>query len=81
MRRLITGRSSSGRDKAVHQWALAATQHDPPSARQYHALREKGHSHGRALRVLADRLLRILIAMLKTSTSYDPALNNKNATP
>ena len=32
----------------------------------------KGYTHGRALRGVADRMLRILIAMLTTRTLYDP---------
>jgi hypothetical protein len=36
------------------------------------ALRAKGHSHGRALRGVADRLLAVLIAMLRSGTLYDP---------
>lgn len=44
------------------------------SARAYYArLRARGHSHGRALRSVADRWLRILIAMLRTRTLYDAA--------
>jgi hypothetical protein len=39
---------------------------------QYSELRERGYTHGRAFRTVADRLLRILTAMLKTNTPYDP---------
>jgi hypothetical protein len=35
-------------------------QHDPRSREHYHRLRGKGHSHGRALRGLPDRLLALL---------------------
>jgi hypothetical protein len=34
---------------------------------------QRGRTHGRALRAVADRLLRILIAMLKTGTPFDPS--------
>ena len=47
-------------------------QHDARSKQQYARLRAAGHSHGRALRGVADRLLAILIAMLKTGQPYDP---------
>jgi hypothetical protein len=32
-----------------------------------------GHSHGRALRTVADRMLAGACAMLKTRTLFDPA--------
>ncbi len=38
----------------------------------YTAARARGQSHGRALRGLADRLLRMLMAMLRSRTLYDP---------
>jgi hypothetical protein len=44
---------------------------DQPSKTYYTALRKRGHTHGRALRAVADRLLRILIAMLTTRTLFD----------
>ena len=49
-------------------------QNDPRSREHYHRLREKGHSHGRALRGLADRLLALQFAMLKSQTLYNLAL-------
>ena len=51
---------------AVYHWARVATQHDALSRRRYAALRQRGHSHGRALRTVADRLLAVACAMLKT---------------
>jgi transposase len=57
---------------ALYHWARVSTQVDPDSRAQYAALRSRGHTHGRALRSVADRLLRILMAMLRTSTLYDP---------
>jgi transposase len=56
---------------ACYHWARVSTQHDVEAKRYYAALRARGHSHGRALRSVADRWLRILIAMLKTRTLYD----------
>ena len=38
---------------ALYHWARLATQHDALSRRRYAALRQRGHSHGRALRPLA----------------------------
>jgi len=44
---------------ALYHWARLATQHDALSRRRYAALRQRGHSHGRALRTVADRLLSV----------------------
>src|SRR5215831_12995363 len=41
---------------AVYHWARVAIQHDPRSHSRYVALRQRGHSHGRAIRGVADRL-------------------------
>lgn len=58
---------------ALYHWARVSTQVDPLSRDQYAALRRRGHSHGRALRTVADRWLRVLVAMLKSATLYDPS--------
>ena len=59
---------------AMYHWARVAIQHDPTSRSKYAALRSRGHSHGRALRSVADRLLSVACAMLKTGTTFDPTL-------
>ena len=56
---------------AVYHWARVSIQHDPPARVYYDALRARGHHHARALRSVADRWLRILIAMLKAGKLYD----------
>jgi transposase len=56
---------------ALFHWARVSLQHDPAARRYYTTLRERGHSHARTLRSLADRWLRILRAMLRTGTPYD----------
>lgn len=56
---------------ALYHWARVSAIHDPTTRSAYANLRAKGHSHGRALRGLADRWLRVLIAMLKTGTLFD----------
>ena len=56
---------------ALYHWARVAAMCDPPSKTYYAALRQRGHTHGRALRSIADRLLRILIAMLNSGTLFD----------
>lgn len=58
---------------AAYHWARTGTQKDPKSRAYYAALRARGHSHGRALRTVADRLLRILIRLLERRQLFDPA--------
>lgn len=58
--------------RAVYHWARVATQHDARSRLRYAALRSRGHTHGRALRGVADRLLSVACAMLESRTTYDP---------
>jgi len=57
---------------AVFYWAGNAIQRDQHWKSRYGALRAAGHSHSRALRGIADRLLATLVAVLKTNTPYDP---------
>jgi transposase len=57
---------------ACYHFARVSTQVDAAARHYYAALRARGHSHGRALRSVADRWLRILISMLTHRTLYDP---------
>jgi transposase len=57
--------------QAVYHWARVAKQHDPTAAKQYEELRRRGHSHGRALRSVADRLLYVLCTLLKRQVMFD----------
>jgi transposase len=57
---------------AVFHWARVAAQIDDHWRQRYAALRARGKSHGCSLRIIADALLRILCAMLKNRTCYDP---------
>ena len=57
---------------ALYHWSRVATQHDPDSKAGYAALRARGQTHGRALRTVGDRLLRILVAMLRDGTAFTP---------
>ena len=59
---------------AMYHWARVAVQNDPRSRAKYAALRSRGHSHGRALRSVADRLLNVACAMLKTGTTFNSSL-------
>jgi transposase len=56
---------------ALYYWARVAVICDPASKTYYLALRQRGHSYARALRSVSDRLLRILIAMLKSDSLFD----------
>lgn len=69
---VIMRRGANGRLRnALYHWARVASMCDPASKRYYAAQRSRGHTHGRALRAVADRLLRIMFAMLDTGTLYD----------
>lgn len=56
---------------AVYHWARLSVRYDPRSREHFRALRAKGHSLGRAFRGIADRLLTVLLAMLKERSLYD----------
>ena len=58
--------------KALYYWASTSINCDSRSREQYDSLRTAGHHHARALRGLADRLLQILMAMLKHQAAYNP---------
>ena len=58
--------------QAVFYWARVAVQHDPKSRARYEALRARGHSYGRALRGVADRLLGVACVLLQRQTLFDP---------
>ena len=57
--------------RAMYYWALNAMVSDEHWKARYAAMRARGHGHGRALRSLADALLRVLVAMLRDGTLYD----------
>jgi len=63
---------SSRLRRAMYHWAFCSMQRSARSREIYAAARARGQSHGRALRGLADRLLRMLVAILKTRTPFDP---------
>jgi transposase len=58
--------------EALYHWARCSVQRSAHFRAIYAAARGRGQSHGRALRGLADRLLRMLMAMLRSRTLYDP---------
>jgi transposase len=56
---------------ALYHMARVAMQRDAHFSSVYTVLRAKGQRHGQALRTLSDRLLRILVAMLRNGTCYE----------
>jgi transposase len=58
----------------VYHWARVATQHDHKSRARYTALRRRGHSHGRAIRGVADRLLAVTCILLQRQSLFEPHL-------
>ena len=66
---------------AIYHGARVHAQHDELAKKHYAELRAKGHSHGRALRGIADRLLAVRVAMLRTKTLYDPAGSSSQVLP
>lgn len=63
---------------ATYHWARVSMQQDAVSHEHYRQLRARGHSHGRALRGVADRLLAVLCAMLRARTLYDSTLRHRS---
>ena len=57
---------------AMYHWARVASQRDPISKAKCQALRQRGHSHARALRSVADRLLKVACAMLHDGALFEP---------
>ena len=72
--RLVTMRRSCNGHlrEAVFHWASNSLRLDPRCRAHYDRLRRR-HGHARALRGVADRLLSLLIALLRAGTLYDPA--------
>lgn len=67
--------------EACHYWGTSAVQHDARAAAHYHRLRARGCKHARAVRSVVDRLLDVLIAMLRDRTLYDPVRYAKAGAP
>ena len=73
-RRTVTMRRACNprlRETAYH-WARISAKCDPSTRAYYTVVRERGHSHPRALRSVANRLLRILITLLERGQLFDP---------
>jgi transposase len=63
---------------AIFHAANAHWQRDPRARQAYVRLRQKGNTHARALRGVADRLLELTCVLLRRQTLYDP---DRRATP
>ena len=57
---------------AVFHGAGVAVLNDPKYRSRYAALRARGHSYGRALRGVADRLLGVACVLLRRGMLFDP---------
>ena len=57
---------------ALYHWSRVAIQRDATSRSRYAELRGRGHSHARALRSIADRLLAAACAMLRDGVFFTP---------
>jgi transposase len=64
--------------EAFYHCGRVASQCDPRTKQHYGELRARGHSHGRAVRGVVDRLLKVLVAVLDSSQPYDPAKRSPN---
>ena len=58
--------------EATYHWGRIAVQREPRAKQHYADLRARGHSHGRAIRGVVDRLLKVLMAVLESGRPYDP---------
>ena len=57
----------------MFDWSRSATTCDPRAKSVYAAARSRGKSHGHAMRIVGDHLLRTLFAMLRDRTMFDRA--------
>ena len=64
---------------AVFHWARVAVLNDPTCGSRYAALRARGHSYGRALRSVGDRLLGVACVLLQRQALFDPAHDTRAA--
>lgn len=67
--------------EAGFYWARASLKADAASRAYYERLRARGYTYGCALRAVAERLLRILLACLKSRTLYTPRPLNPSTPP
>lgn len=63
--------------EACYHWARVSVQRDGQTRTHYQQLRSNGHGHGRALRGVCDRLISVLIGILRSGLPYDPNRHRK----
>jgi len=61
----------------LYHWSRVAIQHDAASRSRFAHRRERGHSHPRALRSVADRLLNVARAMLRDGALFNHEADQK----
>lgn len=66
---------------ALFFFSRTAIKYDERAKAHYARLRAQGAKQGRALRGVADRLLKVLIAMLKAGTTFDPSRRSSALPP
>ena len=72
MHRVVRRRAANHRlQYAIYHWARIAIQHDLVSKSKNAALRARGHGHARALRGIADRLLKVACTVLTNQQIFD----------
>jgi transposase len=64
---------------AIMQIAQCSIQHNPESKRYYDKKRKEGKSHWHAIKCLARQLIRVIYAMLRDRTYYQPNKNSKQS--
>jgi len=64
---------------AMYHWGRVAAMHDAKSKQRYAALRARGCSHGRAIRAVVDRLLKLTCVLLERQVRFDPNYGAKEA--
>ena len=65
---------------AMYHWGRVAIIHDAKSKQRYAALRARGCTHGRALRGVVERLLKLVCVLLQRQVAFDPQYGAKQAT-
>lgn len=67
--------------QALHHWSTRSIVCDERSRQCYDRLRVAGHQHARALRGIGDRLLCMLISMLRNQKHFDPLRRQSHCSP
>jgi hypothetical protein len=74
--RMLNGMSLRNMSSATQRVAVL---NDPKCRSRYAALRARGHSYGRALRSVGDRLRGVACVLLQRQVLFDPGPDNRAA--